>query len=58
MAKEPKIAEVVRRSVRTTTLTRIDLGDGVVVWTNTAGAIVAMEYDKGDGVVRRVELTT
>lgn len=51
-------AAPVRRTVKTTALTRIDLGGGVYVYTNTSGVFVAMEYDQGDGVVRRVELVT
>lgn len=59
MAKKAKaMATVTRRSVPTATLRKIDMGGGVFVYTNTAGAVVTIEYDNGDGTVRRVNLTT
>ena len=56
--KQKAIAPGTRRRIKTETLTRIDAGNGLIIYTNTAGATVSVEFDKGDGVVHRVTLTT
>lgn len=58
MATKKTVAPGTRRRIKTETLTRIDAGNGLIIYTNTAGATVSVEFDKGDGVVHRVTLTT
>lgn len=58
MSKPKPAQAVTRRRVQTQDLHRIDLGDGVYLYTNTQGVPVSIEYDKGDGVIVRKTVTT
>lgn len=58
MKKTNAVAPGTRRKIKTENLKKIDLGDGVFVYTNTEGAPASIEYDKGDGNVRRVDFVT
>ena len=62
MAKKKRknvvVPKPVRRSLPTANLYKIDCGDGVFIFTNTRGVPVTLQYDKGDGVVRQISLTT